>query len=461
MIRLFLIFVAFSYKIVFSQQDNFSYQIIEDEKISDIESKISKDLFFRGEVADYIIENNLVAKITSKKFSSYSQAREFLILWISANPKAAAKFYALGKANDPIVFKGEISYVVTKGGLTERFKKLVETLQQAASNSSLTQEQKRLACARIFEGFIDYGDRYIDTYSDGRAIKKLEVSDRDYSDISAFKVNLHSLFENEKRIRNLLPSFSKFVSISKDKRIKDAFYLFKSNLEALSIETAAVGGRKNLTAQQAEKIKRVLFSAKRSSFSFLFLYKAWNLKEIASFLPDSSLKEKLLFWAKRLEVNFSIFQNPALTDSQANDLAKFLSAQADFAWQQAQVYILCQSIEEKIKKSVFSGYYDMIFYQLMSFFYPENEYRKIVLEIKESYKDIAVFKDKNLSLKLKEEDFQTNFLKDLNEMISKKEKISAISLKMQFLLFEFFLPFDLKLEPGKMSISLNLVKLFT
>ncbi len=459
MIRMLLIFISLSYGMVFAQPKDISYQTIEDKSVSDIESRISKDLFFRGEVADYIIENDLARRITSKKFSSYSEAREFLIFWAAANPKTAAEFYSSAKARDPLALKGEISYVITSGGLTSRFKELVESLRQAASDSSLSDEQKRLASARLFEGFVEYGDGYVDVSLHRKADLNQPAPDNS-ADMTAFKLNAHSLFESERKIRELLPSFAKFASASSDKKTKDAFLLFKGSLEALSAQTAALGGRRNLTALEAEKIKRVLFSARRSSLSFFSLYLAESLRKIAVLLPASPLREKLLFWAKRLESNSSIFQNPSLTDSQANELLEFLSAQAAFAQKQAEAYFLCRSIEKKIEASGFSGYYDIIFYRLMNLFYPENEYRKIVLKMRESLLELALFKEKNLSLKLEEQDLQTDFLQSLNEMIIKRGMISAASLRMQFLCFEFFLPFEVKSEPGKIKIRLNSGKLF-
>lgn len=455
---LFCFFIFIFSNQISAQKNSFSYEKSgKDLEISEIQSKISKDLFFRGEVADYIVENNLTERITSKKFSSYGEAREFLIFWIAANPKTAAEFYCAAKSGDPLARKGEISYVITSGGLTERFKDLVETLRKAAQDDRLSFEEKRLASARLFEGFVEYGDgSSVETGSDKKQFRTVNKSAVE-SDLSAFKLNASALSYTEKKIRNLLPEFSKAASLSKDKRIKSAFKLFEKSGSDFLMLYSSLSGRKNITSKEAEKLKNLIFISKRSAFSFFALKAAQDLREIALKIPDSLLKEKILFWAERFEKNYSLFQNPSFSDKEAADLLTSLGTQEETLKKYAQAYFLAKSLEEQINSVSFSGYYDKFFYILFHLFYPGNEYDKVLSFLQESAKKIKTARENILNLKI-EENYDYSFLSGISVVLAKKRRISSANLKMQFLCFEFFYPVEVNVYP-KIKIKQNILKI--
>jgi len=147
-------------------EENITYEreVKEDSsEIAQIKNNILKSLFFRGEIADKIIELNLVRKITKKEFQTYSELREYLIYWIEQNPDKAAKLYYLSERKADIKnLPSEITYFVPKYEINPYFNELIENLKKSAKDKTLSDEELRLDGTRLFEGFINYGEGHIE-----------------------------------------------------------------------------------------------------------------------------------------------------------------------------------------------------------------------------------------------------------------------------------------------------------
>jgi len=123
----------------------FIWGMSEDE----VYNKILTDKFFRGIVADNIIENKKYLDVVNGDFYTYSQLRYAVMLWIEENPHEAAKRFS-----EIVSSKGsyDIQFKVYEYRINPKFKELIDKLEEAAKRDDMSIEERRIFSSLIFEG---------------------------------------------------------------------------------------------------------------------------------------------------------------------------------------------------------------------------------------------------------------------------------------------------------------------
>ncbi len=125
------------------------------EELLVIRDKLSTSLFFKGELADSIIDSGLqdrLVKLTGRE--TRSEVRLALIGWIKNDPERAAKIYfylknrRLGTAGSSEV----INYKMPSWEINPHFLELIRGVNRAAKDASISDEEMSLAAQRLFEG---------------------------------------------------------------------------------------------------------------------------------------------------------------------------------------------------------------------------------------------------------------------------------------------------------------------
>ena len=128
---------------------------VDGEELRDIRDRLSTSLFFKGELADSIIEAGLqdrLLKLSGRE--TYSEVRLGLIGWIKSDLDEAANLYFYLKDRRPEEAKPpeSISYKLPTYEINPHFLELIEGVGRAAKDSSISDEEVSLAEQRLFEG---------------------------------------------------------------------------------------------------------------------------------------------------------------------------------------------------------------------------------------------------------------------------------------------------------------------
>lgn len=444
---LFLLSASFS-----SSQQIPSFQKEEDVLLSETENKIRKDLFFRGQVADCILENNLLSRVTKKNFSTYAQAREYLIFWAEKNPHEAASFYLGARSGDPLVYKGEISYVITSGRLKSHFLELVENLKKAAGDSSLSQEELRLSGSRLFEGFITWGKGETGSASNSKPSGEKSVQ----LGFSGLKLNAQALIEEERKLKEAYDILvNEGGPALKDAKAAAAFRLFKLRYEEFLADAASLKGRTVISPGEASRVRNSISQVRRSGFYLFAMGMAAQLRLEALEAEPGPLRDRLLAIALELEKKSASFQNP---DFPFNSIISVLSEVRDLfekADAEFKIYRISGALIEEINYSGFSGWFDWLNFTLDRIF-PASEYSRIVNALEYASSKLEEIKKAAADGSLEKLDLQDqSFLVQTRKLLDEKKRISKANARMQFLCFEIFWPFGLDFSGKSAAIRLN------
>ena len=123
------------------------------EELDRVRDRLMTSLFFRGELADMMIDAGMAGKFTNaSEFETHSELRSALIEWIAANPAKAAEVYLQLKgggaagANLPLE-----AYEIT-WHTNPAFLAMIKNLNEAAGDRAVPGEQLELAARRLYEG---------------------------------------------------------------------------------------------------------------------------------------------------------------------------------------------------------------------------------------------------------------------------------------------------------------------
>lgn len=128
---------------------------VNTEETRGIRDRLSSSLFFRGELADAIIEAGLqdrLVKLTGQE--THSEVRLALIGWITNTPDQAADIYIYLKDRRPGagIPPGVITYKVPAWEINPNFLELIQGVSRAAKDATMSDEEVSLAMHRLFEG---------------------------------------------------------------------------------------------------------------------------------------------------------------------------------------------------------------------------------------------------------------------------------------------------------------------
>lgn len=121
-------------------------------ELSDTESRIMTSLFFRGEVADKILEGGKPERfIDTTGIETYADLRSAMMEWVKRNPEKAAQAY-LGIKGAGGRLPTSIESRRTVWEINPKFLELVKALNAAAGSASVSREEMELAARRLYGG---------------------------------------------------------------------------------------------------------------------------------------------------------------------------------------------------------------------------------------------------------------------------------------------------------------------
>jgi hypothetical protein len=128
---------------------------VDAEELNAIRDRLMTGLFFRGELADAIIDAGLhdrVVKLTGRE--TLSEVRLALLDWIKKNPEEAAKLYFYIKGRPPTAARPPevIDYKMPYWEINPNFLGLVQGLSGAAKDPAMSDEEMNLVAQRLFGG---------------------------------------------------------------------------------------------------------------------------------------------------------------------------------------------------------------------------------------------------------------------------------------------------------------------
>jgi len=138
----------------FSLEQDIKPVNVNEAEYSALKDRLSVSLFFRGELADRIIDAGLQGRLLELQGGeTHSEVRGALLDWIKKNPdKAANLYFYLSRHGSYGVMPAEIKYSKPSWELNPRFLGLIKALKAAAGDRGMSDETLNLSAARLFEG---------------------------------------------------------------------------------------------------------------------------------------------------------------------------------------------------------------------------------------------------------------------------------------------------------------------
>jgi hypothetical protein len=122
------------------------------EDAAQVRDRLAVSLFFRGELADKIIEAGMADRFVSLEGAeTHAEARMRLLEWIRRNPGKAAEVY-LGLKGSGGRLHDSIETRKTVWEFNPAFIASIKALNTAAGNSSVSREAMELAARRLYDG---------------------------------------------------------------------------------------------------------------------------------------------------------------------------------------------------------------------------------------------------------------------------------------------------------------------
>jgi len=429
----------------------------QEREVDEVRNDILKSLFFKGEVADAIIENNLYGTITKKEFSTYSELRDYLINWISKNPDEAADLYYSAKhKRDVAKMPSELAYFVPFVVINPHFKDLVERLERSANDQSITDEKLRLDGARLFEGYINYGDGWLDI--DG-TVRPAQGVPSVYSFVN-YKINPSALNSESENLKNVYNSLKGELASAGER-----LALKKESLErkytGFSVFVSGIKGRKNLSEKEAKNLEALRLEMRRNFISAKLLLLASELRRHLPQLSDGLLKYDLEKFIKMLE------QEAAGLDSGEANLAlafNFLKQSQEIYESLKRELVFHQriaAVKKEAENPSFSCFFDYLNYKALKLFYPKSGYLAARKRVAAALPDINFLFENSENRRIQslgEAEYKkarekiTGMEKDLAAL----KKAAKINRKAQFYFWEILWPFGVRRgEEGAKKVFAN------
>lgn len=466
-------------------QENTQYQQIRD--------KLLTNLFFRGELADKIIENNLHnTLIEFAGNESYADIRAELIKWIEQHPEEAARLFMHLKSGT-ISIK-EISTRITGYKINPFFLGLVQDLVTASKDKSLSDEALSIASKRLFEGmpYDAYEQVVLPEQKSGvkapwsnqrQKIQQITGTDFFHPHYADFKINTETLNKEYKLITNMfeevqrrlksdLDNYASSMKNDENNNIlakrenlfKQTFQMYQNFLISLS----SFKGRKNITKKESELIEKERHLLRKSLALLHTLSRIYELNVQYDVLLKTSagsefqniLKELLNL--KQLFMEYaSSLENTQMQLSQIyaklRNVEKLL-----FNWTlKFIVYDRFVRLKTAIERMNFSCILDKIISEYLMKFFPMSNYAKTKTEILEFSRVLDSYIKKISSGNFENVFSLIDFEKimDINAKIRMISDFSKFNENIQFIFWDaFFNPFKITYKPPS---SQNKVGIFS
>jgi len=450
---------------------------VDAEELNAIRDRLITGLFFRGELADAIIDAGLhgrVVRLTGRE--TRSEVRLALLAWIKKNPEAAARlyFYIKGRQSADARPPEVIDYKVPVWEINPDFLGLVQELSGAAKNAAMSDEEMNNIAQRLFGGLQAPPEAYTPWApggSGGGGAKGAGgAAGIKYAD---YKLNPASVERESRALGGWFDSVSaalkaehgdkgKSEELSRSNRLfTETFSLYRNFVVALS----GLKGRTRITDKEAGGLEEFRRSLRKNLGELEALYAMRRINKRAGALTADAPGARILRDdARRIEEAFSAFladleKDPESFKSAGRRLYA-LNTALDFWLLRFSAHGRLLVLKSRMDGRGFSCVFDRMLFTYLARFCPVADYVRLAAAQAESAKAISVSLEGVAAGDYKAAaSFSDGGKKPLLQKISEVEagarRIEAYSRfnrRLQFLFWDVFVnPFGL--EPGPKGVS--------
>ena len=248
------------------------------EDAAQVRDRLAVSLFFRGELADKIIEAGMADRFVSLEGAeTHAAARNRLLEWIRRNPGKAAEVY-LGLKGSGGRLHDSIETRRVTWEFNPAFIASIKALNAAAGNSSVSREALELAARRLYDGPQAEAAEAVELGGGAGGRGGTNFFSGSYAD---YKLNRAGLERETARAADWLEAVKPRVPGSPaDAAYGAAFALYREFLVAAS----ALKGREAMTGAESLRLEDLRARLRSALAALTFSARAAALREAASSL---------------------------------------------------------------------------------------------------------------------------------------------------------------------------------
>lgn len=415
------------------------------ETTDEIYNKILTDKFFRGIVADNLIENKKYADIGEiKEFETYSELRGYVISLVEKNPKKAAELFSR-------VVKETGGYKIVSENyeyeINPVFKSLIDQMKRASSDNSIGDESRRVLSSTLFEGVWKRPEGELSITSNNNEKNHYRVT----PEYNSLNINVNKLLSEKRNIDNIWNYLNEYS-------VKDINDILKNTQSAylkFSKYVSGISGMKKINIEQSESLISIINEVSK------------YLKLKVLVIRYRELEEKMLgLKSNRLKNSLSDLYNRMIALSSKNNNTEFdkefmsLFSDMDIIASQTAFLKSLYDLKNNLEEYTPSCFYDWLVYKINYYVHPTRKFsvmmnqkkdillllNKIILEYEKNgftyiYDNLLITEKKSL-------DDASRLIEDINEIKNKNRKI-------QYYFFDNLIPYDIYIKNGKRYFGLK------
>ena len=368
----------------FCREPEISPQNAQAEELSSVRDRLLSSLFFRGELADKIIEAGLAGRFVDLDgIETNAGAKSALLAWIRKNPARAAEVYQQMKGAG-----GRLPEAIETREMTWEFNRsfiaAVKALNDAAGSPSVSKETLELAARRLYEGQ--------QAETEGREVRADGVRPGQTGGSGLFSINYAAYRLNKAGLEREISQAGAWLEAARGESSRHEAGAVYSSAFSLYTEfvvaAAALKGREAVTEQESRRLEG-LRAKLRSALTALSLRSrisalsaaAVSLEKIGAepgagklLVSVARLKAGLEALAARVEAGgVALGELGRLADSAENEFAALYLGYS--------AYDGLLSLKNGAARSGFSCFYDYAVYRYLSAFFPGTAYPRARAEL--------------------------------------------------------------------------------
>jgi hypothetical protein len=415
------------------------------ETTDEIYNKILTDKFFRGIVADNLIENKKYADIGEiKEFETYSELRGYVISLVEKNPKKAAELFS-GVVKETGGYK-----IVSENyeyEINPVFKSLIDQMKRASSDNSIGDESRRVLSSTLFEGVWKKPDGDLSITSNNTEINDYRVT----PEYNSLDINVNKLLSEKRNIDSIWNYLNEYS-------VRDINDILKNTQSAyleFSKYVSSISGMKKINPEQSKSLIFIINEVSKYLKLKVLVIRYRELEERIMALKSIRLKNSLSDLYNRM-IDLSSKNNSTEFDREFMSLFSDMDTIASETTVLNNVYDLKNNLERYYP----SCFYDWLVYKINYYIYPSKKF----LVMMSQKKDILLLLNKiisgyekngfdhiNSNLLITEKkslDDAFKLIEDMNEIKNKNRKI-------QYYFFDNLIPYDIYTKNGKRYFGLK------
>ena len=352
------------------------------EELSAVKDRLMTSLFFRGELADKIMEAGRAGDFVSLEgLETNSEARSALLSWIRKNPAKAAEVYLDMKGGGGQLHD-RIETRVREWEIDPKFLEVIKALNAAAGNSSVSRETLELAARRLYEG----------EQESAGAAPEVRAGAAGSGGNNFFSINYASFRLNQAGLQRETAQAGACLEAARTGgqklEIDGAYSAAFSLYSEFVVEASALKGRKVITERESGRLEELRIKLRSALAALALRSRVSALAAAAASLEKHSSEPG----AAELLASVSSLKAGLETSAAAigaggknlKDLGRLVnSAEKDFAalYLGYSAYEGLLGLKKRAASPGFSCFYDYAIYRYLAAFFPGAAYSRARAEL--------------------------------------------------------------------------------